>query len=77
LEQYLRVSKIESDADPLDWWRKNEDRFPKIARIARQILALQASSANVERVFSHAGTIINDLRNRLSANNVHRLMFFS
>jgi hypothetical protein len=75
LEQYLRVSKIKSDADPLDWWRKNEDLFPTIARIARQILALQASSANVERVFSHAETIINDARTRLSANNVHKLMF--
>jgi hypothetical protein len=40
--------------NPLDWWRKHEDEFPVLARMARDILAISGSSVEVERVFSNA-----------------------
>jgi hypothetical protein len=49
-----------------DWWLPNAIRFPHIAIIARKVLAVPATSAPVERLFSSAGlTIANDRANLL------------
>jgi len=39
----------------LDFWRRTSFQFPNIARVARLVLALPASSAASERSFSTAG----------------------
>ena len=47
--------------NPLLWWSQNESKFPVMAHIARKVLCVPATSAPVERLFSHAGlTIAND-----------------
>jgi hypothetical protein len=40
---------------PLAWWAKHEDEFPRVMLMARQFLAIQAASADIERLFSKAG----------------------
>jgi hypothetical protein len=50
----------------LTWWKENKKTYPNLARAARDILAGQASSAAVERVFSHGGDHISNKRNALS-----------
>ena len=49
----------------LDWWSRNEHRFPNLARLAKEVFVLQASSAGGERLFSRTGRMCNPLRNRL------------
>ena len=44
----------DTDIILLDWWKNNEYRFPKLAKMAKQYLAAPASTAGVERVFSAA-----------------------
>ena len=39
----------------LQFWKNNEGRWPKLAKMAKQYLAAPASTAEVERVFSAAG----------------------
>ena len=34
------------------WWQQNENRFPHIAKMARQYLGVPATTASVERVFT-------------------------
>ena len=41
--------------DLLEWWKTHAHMFPNLSRMARQYLALPASSAGVERLFSAAG----------------------
>ena len=38
--------------DVMEWWSDNEEKFPNIAKLARKYLAIPASSAPSERVFS-------------------------
>ena len=63
LDEYLR-SPPEDDADlnVLAWWASKAGRWPHLAKMVRQFHALPASSAGVERVFSAAGKMHDDLR---------------
>ena len=49
----------------LSWWKANEHRFPRLALMARQYLAVPASSAACERLFSSVGLVKTDLRGSL------------
>ena len=61
--------------DPLSWWALNETRFPQVAALARKILAVPATSAPTERLFSHAGLTIANDRARLLPENVELLTY--
>jgi hypothetical protein len=50
------------DTNPLEWWRCHEHQLPHLAKMARQFLAMPASSAGVERLFTSAGSMHDDLR---------------
>ncbi|CAN0271272.1 unnamed protein product, partial [Ascophyllum nodosum] len=60
--------------DPLDWWRINAVKFPLLAALARRLLTILASQAQSERVFSSAGQIVTQTRNRLPSENVELLV---
>lgn len=65
-EQFSREAHLLYSDDPLAWWRKKADTYPNLARVARRILAIPATSASSERLFSAAGiTIANDRANLL------------
>jgi len=53
------------DSDSLQWWKSNQIKYPIIAAIAFDYLALQATSVPCERVFSIAKNTISLLRNRI------------
>ena len=44
--------------NPLDWWRINEKQFPLIAKMAKRYLAIPATSAPSERVWSLSAFVI-------------------
>jgi hypothetical protein len=50
--RYLCEPPVDLNTDPLHWWKLNELRFPTVARMARDYLAICASSAPCERLFS-------------------------
>ena len=59
----------------LDWWKSNQVHFPILARMARIYLAIPATSAPVERLFSDLGNIITLKRSRLDPEIVSTLGF--
>jgi hypothetical protein len=62
-------------SNPLDWWRSNSVNYPAVAKAARMILAIPATSAPCERLFSHAGLTISNDRARLTPDVASDLIF--
>ena len=65
LNACMRVQQVSNDTDPLMWWKQHQPEFPRLARLARQYLAVSASSASAEKLFSSVGLVKSDLRGRL------------
>ncbi|KEP45855.1 HAT family dimerization protein [Rhizoctonia solani 123E] len=59
---------------PLEWWRLNAHRFPRLAAMARDFLCIPGTSVAVERVFSTGRDAISVRRASLSAETIRTLM---
>jgi hypothetical protein len=57
LNAYTRVQQVSLDTDPLMWWKQHVQEFPRLARVARQYLAVPTTSASPERLFSSVGLV--------------------
>ena len=51
--------------DPLLWWKKHASAFPTLVGLAKKYLAIEATSAASERIFSNTQRITTADRNRL------------
>ncbi|CAF2371449.1 unnamed protein product [Rotaria sp. Silwood2] len=58
----------------LTFWKNNERRLPVLSIIAKRILVIQASSAELERHFSAGEVIVNEKRGCLSESSVESLI---
>lgn len=61
--------------DLLLWWKTHEVSFPYLAKVARRILAIPATSASSERIFSEGKNVVTDIRNSLSEELVSDIIF--
>lgn len=77
VEKYLAHPPEERDSNPLDWWRLNSHRYPKLAILARRYLATPASSAASERLFSKLKLTATASRHGLNAETLCMLLFVS
>ena len=77
VESYLRESSAALELDPLDWWKVNGLRFPRLAILARRYLCVPGTSVPSERVFSAANLTVNRLRTRLTPEHVDMLIFLN
>jgi hypothetical protein len=64
LAKYFALpEESDKDLDILKWWKEHETSLGHdLGRMARQFLAIPATSAAVERLFSKAGLNHGDLR---------------
>lgn len=73
---YIAVDPLGEDDDiALAWWRRNRDSFPTLFKLALKYLSISASQANEERHVSAAGLVYNDLRQSLSPEVLHWILF--
>ena len=61
--------------DPLEWWKLHAAKYPNLARLAKIYLAVQATSAASERVFSLASRLITAKRNRIDGDTAGSQFF--
>ena len=72
---YLSEPVIPDHEQPRDFWKANKGRFPALAQVARSYLCAPCTSVDSERLFSTAGLILDEKRNRLTAKNAEMLIF--
>lgn len=71
---YKSLVELEDDfSDPLQWWKIHSVQLPHLARIAKKLLCIPATSVPCERVFSDAGNIVTKRRAALSSEHVNVL----
>jgi hypothetical protein len=70
LERYLAMPTVDTDVDVLEWWKQHARAFPGLARIARDYLAIPATSAPAERVFSRGADLITKKRGSLNEDTI-------
>jgi hypothetical protein len=75
VDRYLAERRVDGgDTGVLEWWKQNSKRYPCLARIARDYLAIQATSTPAERVFSSAANLIDDKRGSLEDDTIQACM---
>jgi hypothetical protein len=65
----------QEDADPLGWWKLHASAFPILSTLARRYLAIPASSASSERLFSQLKLTATPARRNMSPDTLCMLLF--
>ena len=77
VNQYFAEKVATRETDPLQWWKLNEFRFKTLAKVARSILCVPATSTASERPFSTTGLTVTNLQSFLKPDNVDALVFLN
>ena len=77
LERYLSKHLGSNDftENPLEFWRRVRSELPPLAKVARQIHCIPATTASVERTFSHGGYVVNERRTSLKPDQLDNILF--
>jgi hypothetical protein len=70
---YLSLPPIPAEEDPLVWWRGHASELPHLARVARKLLCIPATSVPSKRVFSASRHIVLPRRLLLKPGKVNML----
>lgn len=63
--------------DPLFWWSQRKHIYPRLYRIMKSRLCISATSVPCERIFSHAGQIVSEKRERLDCEKISQIIFLN
>lgn len=77
MRRYMEEKPVPRDQDPLLWWQSHKQAFPSLSRLATEYLGITASSIPSERIFSKAGVLVSQRRNRLKGDHVNMLLFLN
>lgn len=79
LDEYDRyaASSVKADKDayqhnPYEWWKLHEKDYPRLSKMASDVLSIPAMSAEPERGFSSAGRMVSSLRSKLDSLTIHK-----
>jgi hypothetical protein len=78
LEQYLEEplddANLEDEFDILSWWKLKSVKYPVLARLTRDILAVPISTVASESTFSTSGRTLSPARNSLNDESLEALI---
>lgn len=78
LDKYLNDERephaIGKSFDALDWWKIRGERYPIVALMAKDVLAIPVSTVASESAFSTGGRVLDPFRSSLSSNMVEALI---
>ena len=59
----------------LHWWKHHADEFPLLAKLARKVLCIPATSTANEKLFSSANRVLDKRKASLEGENVDAILF--
>ena len=78
VDRYIAEPKPKGkDLDVLLWWQEHKAVYPFLARVARKLLCVPASSTSSERVFSVCGSLVSKKRANLSPDMIDMMVFLN
>lgn len=77
LDKYLNEQIISRHENPLLWWSERQKVYPQLYEIVKTRLCIIATSVPCERLFSKAGQVITDRRNRLESKKISKILFLN
>lgn len=66
---------MSADSCVLDFWEQKKPSEPHLYALAQVVLAASCTQVSVERAFSALGLILTERRERLSEENLERILF--
>jgi hypothetical protein len=64
--------------NPMEWWWSDKQKsFPTLALLAKKFLAIPATSAPSERIFSVAQRVVGKLKGRMHPDTASTLIFLN
>jgi hypothetical protein len=75
IDTYQNLPRPLPDADPLLWWKIHETQLPGLAKLVKGYLAIPASQASCERLFSITKNDITENRTSLKPDIVESVLF--
>lgn len=74
---YFSEKTVNATDDPYQYWGVNRLRFPNLAEAATKYLCAPCTSVESERLFSTVSNILDEKRNRLTAEKIEMLAFLN
>ncbi|KAM6100809.1 E3 SUMO-protein ligase ZBED1-like [Pterocles gutturalis] len=75
LENYIVEPLCKRSTDPLHWWKSNQHRFPAVARLSRQYLAVPATAVPPHQAFGTGESVLEHRRAGLEPENLDQILF--
>lgn len=77
LDKYLSEAYLPRSSDPLNWWESRKLLYPRLYQLVLKRLCIPATSVPCERIFSKAGQICTEKRNRLTSSRIAQILFIN
>ena len=77
LDNYFELHLEDRKVDPILWWQQKSLAMPHLFKLSKKVLMIPATSVPSERIFSKAGLLCNDRRNRLTPKHVNEILFLN
>ena len=70
----MELDKSKLSSNPLEFWKVNHEKFPRLSCLARSIFSIPATSAGIEREFSGAGVVMHERRTNFNPEQVDNIL---